>query len=55
MSDYKAMYLNLFNSVTDAVEILCEAQKKAEEIYINSSEKDEEKFEDLKAVIKERQ
>jgi hypothetical protein len=42
MPDYKDMYLNLFNSVTDAIEILTEAQKKAEEIYINSSEEDEE-------------
>ena len=34
--------LNLFNSVTDAIEILTEAQKKAEETYINSSETDKE-------------
>ena len=40
MPDYKAMYLSLFNSVTDAIEILSEAQKKAEEIYINSCEND---------------
>ena len=40
MPDYKTMYLNLFNSVTDAIEILTEAQKKAEETYINSSETD---------------
>ena len=42
MPDYKSMYLSLFNSVTDAIEILCEAQKKAEELYISSSEQDEE-------------
>ena len=41
MPDYKAMYFNLFNSVTDAIEILTEAQKKAEEMYINSCENDE--------------
>ena len=41
MPDYKAMYLDLFNSITKAVEILCDAQKKAEELYINSSEKNE--------------
>jgi hypothetical protein len=41
MPDYKAMYLSLFNSVTDAIEILCEAQKKAEELYMSSSEKEE--------------
>ena len=40
MPDYKTMYLNLFNSVTDAIEILTEAQKKAEETYLNSSETD---------------
>ena len=46
--DYKAMYLSLFNSVTDAIETLSnatealkEAQKKAEEIYINSGENKE--------------
>ena len=42
MPDYKAMYLDLFNSVTEAIEILCDAQRKAEELYINSSEKDEQ-------------
>ena len=49
MPDYKAMYLSLFNSVTDAIEELNqtaeklrEAQKRAEEMYINSSENDEE-------------
>ena len=42
MPDYKTMYLNLFNSVTDAIEILSEAQKKAEEIFINSSEEEED-------------
>ena len=41
MPDYKAMYLNLFNSVTDAINILREAQIKAEELYITSSEKAE--------------
>ena len=38
MPDYKTMYLDLFNSVTDAIEILHAAQKKAEETYVNSSE-----------------
>ena len=41
MPDYKTMYLNLFNSVTDAIEILSEAQRKAEETFINSSGKEE--------------
>ena len=41
MPDYKAMYLSLFNSVTDAIEILTEAQKKAEEMYVNSPENED--------------
>lgn len=36
MSDYKTMYLSLFNSVTDAIEILKSAQTKCEEIYLQS-------------------
>ena len=43
MPDYKAMYFELFNSITEATRILCEAQKRAEEIYISSCEDDEEK------------
>ncbi len=50
MPDYKTMYLNLFNSVTDAVEILCEAQRKAEEIFINSSENGEELIKNIKII-----
>ena len=42
MPDYKAMYLSLFNSVTDAIEILTEAQKKVEEMYINSAENEKD-------------
>ena len=41
MPDYKSMYLDLFNSITDAIEILREAQRKAEEIFINSSKNEE--------------
>ena len=32
--DWKQMYLCLFNAITDAVEILNEAQKKCEEMFI---------------------
>ena len=46
MPDYKAMYLSLFNAVTDAIEILCEAQKKTEEMYISSSEDEDEDVEE---------
>ncbi len=42
MPDYKAMYFELFNSVTEAVEILCDAQKRTEEIYLSFAEKEEE-------------
>jgi len=41
MPDYKAMYFELFNSVTDAIEILMRAQMKTEEMYITSCEKEE--------------
>lgn len=50
MPDYKTMYYKLFNAVTDAVEILQQAQLEAEEIYINSSEKDEHKVVELKII-----
>lgn len=44
MTDYKSMYYKLFNAITDVVEILQQAQKEAEEIYINTSDdEDEEK------------
>ena len=42
MPDYNSMYLDLFNSITDAIEILCEVQKKAEENFINSLESEKE-------------
>ena len=38
MPDYKSMYLDLFNSITDAIEILTKAQRKTEEAYINLCE-----------------
>ena len=41
MSDYKTMYLHLFRSVTEAMELLCEAQKKAEEVAEKLSETEE--------------
>ena len=42
MPDYKSMYLELFNSVTNAIEILQEAQKKTEEKYIETARNEEE-------------
>ena len=53
MPDYKTMYFNLFNSVTEAVKILSDAQKRAEEIYITSSEIDDDKLKQFKVVKKE--
>ncbi|MDR0906948.1 MAG: hypothetical protein LBN00_12400 [Oscillospiraceae bacterium] len=45
MPDYKAMYLALFNSVTDAInamletsEALAQAQRNAEDMYIDEEE-----------------
>ncbi|MDR0916402.1 MAG: hypothetical protein LBN02_04350 [Oscillospiraceae bacterium] len=38
MSDYKSMYLTLFNRVTDAIETLQQAQRAAEELYISGSD-----------------
>ena len=35
MDTYKEMYLILFNAITKATKILEEAQKKAEELFIN--------------------
>ena len=35
MDNYKEMYLILFNAITEAMRILEDAQKKAEEIFIN--------------------
>ena len=36
MQDYKAMYLDLFNKITDAIRILQEAQQEAENAYIEN-------------------
>jgi hypothetical protein len=35
MPDYKTMYFELFNKVTDAIEVLKKAQQDAEERYIS--------------------
>ena len=36
MPDYEKMYYELFNKITDAIEILKEAQKNAEEKFVSS-------------------
>ncbi len=50
MPDYKTMYFKLFSAVTDAVEILAKAQRETEEIYINSSEDEEERINKIKVI-----
>jgi len=40
MPDYAAMYKKLFNSQTQAITILQEAQQATEEMYISASEPD---------------
>ena len=37
MPDYKKMYLTLMNACEDAINILIEAQNKAEDIYIDTA------------------
>lgn len=38
MADYKEMYLTLFRAVEQAVNLLVDAQRKCEELYINQPE-----------------
>ncbi len=38
MPNYKALYLNLFNSVTDTIERLKQAQQEAERLYLEEEE-----------------
>lgn len=40
MIDYQAMYYELFNSLTAAIEILQQAQQKTEELYISGCDSD---------------
>ena len=54
MPDYKTMYYKMFNAVTDSIEILKQAQLESEELYIESSEKDENKITELKVIKKDK-
>ncbi len=36
MEDYKKLYFELFNEITNAIELLKKAQEKAEENYISA-------------------
>ena len=42
MTDYKKLYFELFNKVTNVIEELKQIQCQMEEMYINSSEKVDE-------------
>ena len=50
MPDYKKMYANLFNAVTDVIEILKQAQIETENIYIDSSEQEGKNILKLKMI-----
>ena len=50
MADYKEMYLKLFRAVTQATDILKEAQLECEEIYVYSSENDDNKIMQFKVL-----
>ena len=39
MPDYEKMYFELFNKITDAIELLKEAQRDAEEKFVSSEQK----------------
>ncbi len=39
MPDYEKLYFELFNKITDAIELLKKAQKDAEENFISSEQK----------------
>ena len=55
MPDYKTMYFRLFNATTEMIKVLCEAIKETEEIYIESSLKEEESVEKSKDNKKDHQ
>jgi len=40
MADYKSLYFQLFNKLTDVIEELKEIQAQAEEAYLNTSAED---------------
>ena len=55
MPDYKSMYHKLFKGVTEAIEILQQAQLETEEMYIDSSEIDEERASKFKIIDKKQE
>lgn len=56
MPDYKSMYFQLFNRVTDAIDILQKSQLEAEETYIdNIEELNKIDHSQLQEVVKEKE
>lgn len=52
MPDYKTMYYKLFNAITDATQILQDAQRETEEMYIESGETEDIRKAQLKILSK---
>ncbi len=48
MSEYKEMYISLFQATTRAIAILQDAQKQAEEMYLSEEQLDMKVFDILK-------
>lgn len=46
MPNYKTMYLQLFNNITTAIEILQKAQQAGEDAYIEDSKEKKEDYTD---------
>ena len=42
MPDYKEMYFKLFNQITDMVQLLQQAQRETEALFIESGEEEQE-------------
>ena len=55
MPDYETMYFRLFTATTEIVKVLSEAVKEAQEIYFESSLKEEESVEKSKDNKKDHQ
>ena len=54
MPDYKKLYYDMFNTVTDTIETLQKAQRKAEEDYLRSCEAEEKQRKVIKLTDKKK-
>ena len=52
MADYRAMYLKMMNATEEAMEILINAQRECEELYMNAEEPVFLHFDDAKTYIR---